>query len=371
MEQEPKEKSNNDLISPSIKPKKFPFAHVFKILGALVAVLILILMVIWAGGLSKVLETLKQVNPSIIVIVSGIYLLGWIARGIRWQFVLKNIGINVSLFDSISLNFIGNTYNLILPAKLGDAARVFGIKDQLKSSNDQIKTEGNSHIAKNLSSVVVDRFLDFGAVIVLLFCTLPFLRFKSLPSDLQWVLYFSPAILVASIIIVFLLYRYRDKLPFVSRLPEKIRNFISDTLEGFIKAYTFNKRLAVQIFLSLLIWLIDSMIAFLFFHSIYPSNSEIFVLIIFGIMVANLTKTIPFTPGGIGTYEVAFTTVLTLAGVPPAVSATVALIDHLFKNIFTAIFGVIFGFASGITPVALAKFKVTEEQFEAIEPIEK
>lgn len=353
--------------------RKFPLAVVLKIFGAILAVAILILMIIWAGGIEKILDALDEIQSSVIFIVLIVYLLGWVARGLRWQLILRNIGIKISLYDAISLNFIGNTYNLILPAKLGDTARVLGVKNQMAKNDEALAQNNNTngrHIAKNLSSVVVDRFLDFGAVIVLLFLTLPFLQYDNLPEGVKWLLYLSPLILVMAIIVLIILYKFRHQLPLLSRFPAKFRKFVVDTLEGFGQAYKMNKRLPVLIVYSLIIWVIDSLIAFLFFEAIYASNPKIFVLIIFGIMVANLTKTIPFTPGGIGTYEVAFTTVLALANVPITVSASVALIDHLFKNLFTAIFGVLFGLTMGLSPAKLARSK-TIDKIEKVVPVEE
>ena len=70
--------------------------------------------------------------------------------------------------------------------------------------------------------------------------------------------------------------------------------------------------------------------------SLFPSS---FLLAVIAVSFGNLTKVLPITPGGIGTYEAGVTAILTSGGVPPGMSFTVALLDHALKNLITLIFG--------------------------------
>jgi len=55
---------------------------------------------------------------------------------------------------------------------------------------------------------------------------------------------------------------------------------------------------------------------------------------------ANISKIVPLTPGGIGTYEVVMTGILALS-VDRDLALTTSLIDHALKNIITLFLGVI------------------------------
>ncbi len=82
--------------------------------------------------------------------------------------------------------------------------------------------------------------------------------------------------------------------------------------------------------ISILIWITDVVICYviaLMFGAAVP-----FVVVTLAIVIGNLVKAVPLTPGGVGTYEVAVALTLSLAGVDPAVATLIAVIDHLVKN---------------------------------------
>jgi uncharacterized protein (TIRG00374 family) len=66
-----------------------------------------------------------------------------------------------------------------------------------------------------------------------------------------------------------------------------------------------------------------------------------FAVIVLAIVVGNLVKAIPITPGGIGTYELSMAIVFGLDSVDPAVATLIAVIDHLIKNLVTLAGGII------------------------------
>ena len=90
---------------------------------------------------------------------------------------------------------------------------------------------------------------------------------------------------------------------------------------------------------SLVIWLLDVLVCVsvvMMFEQKIP-----FAVIVLGIVIGNLVKAIPITPGGIGTYELALALTFELAGVTPAVAVLIAVIDHLIKNLITLAGGII------------------------------
>ncbi len=90
---------------------------------------------------------------------------------------------------------------------------------------------------------------------------------------------------------------------------------------------------------SLLIWLVDVLVCYavvLMFQAPVP-----FGIVVLAIVIGNLVKAVPITPGGVGTYELALALTFGIAGTPPAATATlIAVIDHLIKNLVTLVGGV-------------------------------
>jgi uncharacterized protein (TIRG00374 family) len=66
-----------------------------------------------------------------------------------------------------------------------------------------------------------------------------------------------------------------------------------------------------------------------------------FAIIVLAIVIGDLVKAIPLTPGGVGTYEISLAITFGLAGVDPAVATLIAIVDHLIKNLVTLAGGIV------------------------------
>jgi len=87
------------------------------------------------------------------------------------------------------------------------------------------------------------------------------------------------------------------------------------------------------------IWLLDVVVCL--FVALMFGESIPFAVIVLAIVVGNLVKAVPLTPGGVGTYELAVALTFTAAGVAPAIATLIAVVDHLLKNLVTLAGGVI------------------------------
>ena len=65
-----------------------------------------------------------------------------------------------------------------------------------------------------------------------------------------------------------------------------------------------------------------------------------FAVVVLAIVIGNLVKAVPITPGGVGTYELALALAFGLAGTPAVTATLIAVIDHLIKNLVTLVGGV-------------------------------
>jgi len=90
---------------------------------------------------------------------------------------------------------------------------------------------------------------------------------------------------------------------------------------------------------SVIIWILDVLVC-LFVGMMFGATIP-FAVVTLAIVVGNLVKAIPLTPGGIGTYELALVAIFSAAGIDPAIATLIAVIDHLLKNLVTLGGGVI------------------------------
>jgi len=72
-----------------------------------------------------------------------------------------------------------------------------------------------------------------------------------------------------------------------------------------------------------------------------------FAVVVLAVVIGNLVKAVPITPGGIGTYEISLAIIFGLVGVPPAIATLIAVIDHLIKNLVTLAGGIVSVFFFG------------------------
>ena len=80
-----------------------------------------------------------------------------------------------------------------------------------------------------------------------------------------------------------------------------------------------------------------------------------FMLVLLAIVIGNLVKAVPITPGGIGTYELALVITFEIGGVPAATATLIAVVDHLIKNLVTLAGGVVSLYYFGDWAVSLLK----------------
>jgi glycosyltransferase AglD len=261
---------------------------------------------------------LQNSIPEYLVVGILICLCAWWLRGWRYQVILKNLSYQVSITASTACIFISQTVNLIVPARLGDFVRVLILKH-----------EYNVSYSEGVSSLVVERVFDIFTVSLLGAVALYFV--VNVPA---WFYTLIVLPLVAGVIFfLFLL--------FMGKFSSKNRYItIFLTMLHEIKRASLSLKAIVMLGgSSIVIWLLDVLVCVavvMMFQQQIP-----FAVIVLAIVIGNLVKAIPLTPGGVGTYEISLAITFGLAGVDPAVATLIAVIDHLIKNLVTLAGGIV------------------------------
>ena len=253
-----------------------------------------------------------------LVLAIAVCFLAWLLRGLRYKIILSGIGIHCSLLFSTGCIFISQTANLIVPARLGDLVRVFILKHEYGAS-----------ISQGISSVVVERVFDI--VMVALLGAISLLFVLNVPGEYFW-LVIIPLVLGAGFFIFLSISdRFASKNRYIGILLtmlDQIRQ-VSLSIKSVFALSTS----------SIVIWLLDVLVC-LFVAMMFGVTIP-FAVVVLAIVVGNLVKAIPLTPGGIGTYELAVVAIFSAAGIDPAIATLIAVIDHLLKNLVTLAGGVI------------------------------
>ena len=281
-----------------------------------VGIIVYMLYRVW----DDLLLTLEHAVIPFLVVAVGICVVAWVLRGFRYQFILQGLGIRKSLGFATACIFISQTANLIVPARLGDLVRMLILKH-----------EDDATYSQGFSSLVVERVFDILMIAVLGAVALPFvLAVLDVPD------WFITAIIVplAAGGIFFAVLLWSGRMKSENRIVVTIQRMLDE-----VKRASLNPRALVTLSgSSLLIWLVDVLVCFavvLMFQEPVP-----FGIVILAIVIGNLVKAVPVTPGGVGTYELALALTFGLAGTPAATATLIAVVDHLIKNLVTLIGGV-------------------------------
>ena len=297
---------------------KFKKSLLLGILG-IIAIYAIILI---AFDVNIISEKINDFDFQYLLFIIPLIPLTWGVLFLRWNLLLKNSAIDIPLKDNFMI-FISGFALGVTPGKVGEL-----IKAQLLINKFNIPR------SKTAPLVIVERFYDFFAIaIISLFGILVF----------EYSIYIFTILSVG--IIIFLTITSSEKLflKFLQKI-EKIkflRNFSSELPKSFtiIQKSTRGKIFPLSIILSVIFWILDSIIAYLTLLSFGIDIIDYFVLM--SIYTSSIILgVISFLPLGIGVVEGSMVGFLSLIGIEfPLATAIV-----VFIRFFTRWIGVMAGF---------------------------
>ena len=297
---------------------KFKKSLLLGILG-IIAIYAIILI---AFDVNIISEKINDFDFQYLLFIIPLIPLTWGVLFLRWNLLLKNSAIDIPLKDNFMI-FISGFALGVTPGKVGEL-----IKAQL------LKNKFNIPRSKTAPLVIVERFYDFFAIaIISLFGILVF----------EYSIYIFTILAIG--IIIFLTITSSEKLflKFLQKI-EKIkflRNFSSELPKSFtiIQKSTRGKIFPLSIILSVIFWILDSIIAYLTLLAFGIDIIDYFVLM--SIYTSSIILgVISFLPLGIGVVEGSMVGFLSLNGIEfPLATAIV-----VFIRFFTRWIGVMAGF---------------------------
>lgn len=261
----------------------------------------------------------------------ALYAIGWACRATRLLALSRAIGEPHPPARAASLAIGANCLNLLLPARLGDAALV--------TSLSRTHRWGAS-----LLMVTHWRLFDVAAL-GLLAAGLVAIHTTGAGTASAWSAVAGLTALfalVASLLLGWLVRRFNPW--FVSASLWVAKRIGRD--DAHVRSESVGQKsvhlvrfpiLFPGLLLACAAWLLDAFVANVFLAGVGVDVP--FRTVLTATLVANLAKMLPTTPGGLGVFEGAFTAVLSNAGVAAAPAITAATLTHLFMNLFTVALG--------------------------------
>lgn len=300
-----------------------------KILSTAASIILAAVLMYWLlskAGFDLLIKSLKLIDYRWVLLAMALYTFDMVIRAFRWKVVLKGNDIRISIWDSFLAYNLGNSLNIIIPAKLGDIARSYYLKKKFALG-----------YSRTLPATFLDRVFDvLGVYVVLLFCGIYIITGTTLAD---WLYYTFAAGIAALVLTVAALEMLLKRKEAVDRLKsEKLKSLIRSLLEAFSASFKDKGNFILLLVCSVIIWLCEGVFSYLIFISMGQYMNPI--IIIFATMIAILTKVIPITPGGIGVFEGTMVLMLSLFGLDPKAGAIVSAVNHFMMNFYTILLGI-------------------------------
>lgn len=278
------------------------------------------------AGMDTIFKSLAMLDFKWVFAAICLYTFDMLIRAFRWKAVLGGNDIRISIWDSFLAYNLGNSLNIVIPAKLGDVARSY-----------YLRQKRSLPYSRTLPATFLDRVFDvLGVYVVLLFCGIYIMMRARLESWLYYTFAGGIAALVAIITVMNLLYKNRGMVGRIKN--DKLKRLIESLLEAFSASFRNKGNFILLLLCSVTIWLCEGVFSYFIFLSMGQQMNP--VIIIFATMIAILTKVVPITPGGIGIFEGTMVLILALFGLNSGTGAVISTINHFIMNLYTLLLGV-------------------------------
>jgi len=278
----------------------------------------------------EVWRNIRHANVGLYLAALILYYLSFVARAIRWRWMLKQAGLSEENGFSIpghrgmlEIFLLSWFVNCVVPAKLGDAYRCY-----------LLKRRSGAPISRSLGTILAERLTDL-AVLFVTMSIAGIIAFRGhLPSEATRTLIIGSALLVVGGIAVVVLWYGRHIVE--RRLPERFRMQFSQLHESIFACLREPWK---PVGVSILIWLADGMRLYLVARSL--SGGVSFSVAEFVALMSALLTILPITPAGLGVVEVAMIGVLKLVDVNASLAGSIALMDRMITYWSLVIVGLI------------------------------
>lgn len=283
-------------------------------------------------------QTFSKAKPVYLIILFASVFFEMCIRGFRWKMLVSHFA-KTSIWKMTKLEAVGLALNNVIPLRLGEIARASLASHQLKASLFTV-----------LSTVLVERLLDFITIIILFSVSVQF-------NGIAWLEKYKKIILIMFLVIVSLLF----VLIFLKELINKNKIFSRiagrfPTVKNFMLRVSMgaqslkNKKLIVPVIISgFCLWLTDAFIYFFAFKSLDLEPAMDFIKAVVLLCGAAFATAIPAMPGYFGTFETAVQQILISWQTDKSVALAYGGYVHLIFYFVMTSAGILFLYQTGIT----------------------
>ena len=312
----------------------------------------LVALAIWQTDTDKIADSLSRVRPEWLLVALLIYMTLRFMQAGETRIALSKVG-RIGLLDLYCVLFVGSLVNAVLPANMGDVAKV-----QILANRFGLPRAGL--VASRGAESVVNAFM-FVVFVVIGFVLA---RGQDNAGSSQLVLA-AVSLMFCGVLIAVAVFMPKQvpNWRWLRRLPEGVEDFLHDQwprMYGGFEAVRRPRLLATLLVLNVVGWLFEV--------SMYGAYGQAFNLdvpvgayVSVAVVVA-LVTTFPITFGNVGSWEVGLIAALRIYDVPANEALAYAVGAHVFVALFNIGLGVIAMLILGLRPSDLMRIKGSPEQ---------
>jgi glycosyltransferase 2 family protein len=260
-------------------PDARPLRGLGSVLGIVISVIALAAVIWWA--LRQEPPQLPSTTGELGALIAAIALYGinTLVRSERWHRLLLDDGAHPLRADSYSLTTIGYAVNNVLPARAGDAARIFLMAPRADCSKRTV-----------LGTIVAERLLDVGVILVLFVVVGYAILGEVGAGSVEWIALATVLLVIVAAIAITII-----------RRNQKMHDFIAPMLSSTARLLSSHGALLVA--MTFAIWLIESGAWIAVGYSVdFPMS---FLDGLYLVSLASVFALIPSGPGYAGTQDAA------------------------------------------------------------------
>ncbi len=296
--------------------------------------------------------------PAVVVYFGSVYF-----RTLRWQYLMAPVK-RLSVSRLYPVVVVGYMANNILPVRLGEVVRAYYVGEREKVSK-----------VSALATIAVERVFDgltllfFAAVVGLFLPIVGLLQGLADEAGVPWILLAMAMSMPFVGVLLFMIAAAASPAWFVvlldrttGLLPGRVRDRVRALVNGFIDGLASLKdprRLALVFILSLPVWLAEALMYYIVAFSFDLDKSfgaaELAGVILLVTAVSNLATAIPAAGGGVGAFEVAAATTLTLLGAEASAAGAYTIVVHAALLIPVTLLGFVFLWSEKVSFGQLAR----------------
>lgn len=282
----------------------------------MLASLIFVPLAFWGVSLDEVWRILQQADWRPMLIAALLFVLTLIAKTARWQLFFQPRLAFTPLFAALT---IGQVVNFLLPARLGEVARVY-----------VLRRRAHERVARILGTIGGEKLVELSALMIVTLLVAPFVP---LPNWLRDPSLRLSALVLGGVGLLVLVFMQQSRLRRLATWlgsmllraePVRLEKQFDLTIEGF--APLRQRALGILLW-SLFVWflMIATNYALCFALPIHPSWLVATVLL----LVLQVGVAVPSTPGKIGVFQALVTLTLSLFGVSRELALSYGLLLYL------------------------------------------